>query len=213
MSARGSRVKFILACACALASVSALAGEWGVTLPEPAPAPMAAPATPAVASETAPAQPAAAAPLAVPMAQTAVAPASKVVPEGEIPVSELPDALKDDAGESIGFALFRTFVVLGLVIMIAWLSLNFGLRRLIGLKGPLGGASVVTVLERIPLDQKRALFVVKAGGEYLLLGSGESALSLISKLNAEEVEKLMQRPQGAAVASPFLARLLSKRNP
>jgi flagellar protein FliO/FliZ len=136
------------------------------------------------------------------------------LPEIEIPKSELPEALKDDPTEtSMGWALFRTFVVLGLVIMIVWLSLNFGLRRLIGLKGPLGGASVVTVLERIPLDQKRALFVVKAAGEYLLLGSGDGNLGLVSKLDAAEVEKLMQRPQGGPTLSPFLARLLTKKNP
>jgi flagellar protein FliO/FliZ len=144
----------------------------------------------------------------------AAAPAVKApLPEIEIPKSELPDALKDDGEPSVAFALVRTIVVLGLVLMIVWLSLNFGLRRLMGLKGPMGGTSVVTVLERIPLDQKRALFVVKAAGEYLLLGSGEGNLSLVSKLDAAEVEKLMQKPQSGPVLSPLLARLLTKKNP
>ena len=164
-------------------------------------------AKPAAAAESA------AAPAPAPTAPPV--PALKApLPEIEIPRSELPDALKDDGEPSVAFALVRTIVVLGLVLMIVWLSLNFGLRRLIGLKGPMGGGqSVVTVLERIPLDQKRALFVVKAAGEYLLLGSGEGNLSLVSKLDAAEVEKLMQKPQGGPVLSPFLARLLTKKNP
>jgi flagellar biogenesis protein FliO len=168
------------------------------------------------ASEPQPSTAPAAAPAAVAAPAPAAVEAPKPVtpaPDIELPRSELPDALKDDAGESMTWALFRTFVVLGLVIMIVWLSLNFGLRRLVGLKGPLGGASVVTVLERIPLDQKRALFVVKAAGEYLLLGSGEGNLGLVAKLDAAEVEKLMQRTEGGPALSPLLARLLSKKNP
>jgi flagellar biogenesis protein FliO len=159
----------------------------------------------------APAAPAASVPTTeqIPAAPPPVAKAP--LPEIELPPTELPDALKDDADGSLGFALFRTVVVLGLVLMIVWFSLNFGLRRLMGLKGPMGGASVVTVLERIPLDQKRSLFVIKAAGEYLLLGSGDGNLGLVSKLEAAEVERLLQRPQRAPVLSPLLEKLL-KRN-
>lgn len=185
---------------CSLALVApAAAAEAQPQLQQPAASAAAAPTEAAAASPQVPATP----------AQVAKPP----LPEVEIPKSELPDALKDDPDGSIGMALLRTFVVLGVVIMLVWLSLNFGLRRLAGLKGPMGGPSVVTVLERIPLDQKRALFVVKAAGEYLLLGSGEGNLSLVSKLDAAEVEKLLQRPQGGPMLSPFLARLLSKKNP
>jgi flagellar protein FliO/FliZ len=170
--------------------------------------------SPEKTSATSPA-PAAPTERAVPAPQLAAEPAQVAkpapLPDVELPKTELPDALKDDVEGSLGWALFRTVVVLGLVLMITWLSLNFGLRRLLGLKGPMGGTSVVTVLERIPLDQKRALFVVKAAGEYLLLGSGDGNLGLVSKLDAAEVEKLLQRPQGTPVLSPLLEKLL-KRN-
>lgn len=186
-----------LACATALASGAAAAAG-------PEPAALLPPAQVSPQAQVAPAQ------VAVP---AEVGPPRRTpAPDIELPKTELPDALKDDESESVGFALFRTLVVLGVVLMIVWLSLNFGLRRLMGLKGPLGGPAVVTVLERVPLDQKRALFVVKAAGEYLLLGGGDGALGLVAKLNAEEVEKLLQRPAGGAIASPFLARLLSKKN-
>src|SRR5580765_5826503 len=67
-----------------------------------------------------------------------------------------------------GWMLLRTVAVLGLVIMIAWFTLNFGLRKLMGLKPVVPGASVVQVLERVPLDSKHNMYVVKAAGEYLL---------------------------------------------
>ncbi len=120
---------------------------------------------------------------------------------------------EDDVG--MGAMLFRTFVVLGVVILSIYLTLNFGLRRLMGLKAPLGMTGVVTVVERVALDQRRALFVVKAGGEYLLVGGGgEGALSLLCKLSAEEVDRaLREKSSGGLAMSPFLQKLLARRPP
>ena len=117
----------------------------------------------------------------------------------------------DDLG--YGWILLRTMVVLGLVVGLIYLTLNLGLRRLMGIKGPAGGrASVVTLLERLPLDQKRALFVVRAAGEYLLIGGGDGSLSLISKLDSAEVERLQrEKPPSPLALSPFLQKLLTRR--
>lgn len=114
---------------------------------------------------------------------------------------------------SLGWTLVRTLLVLGIVVALIYLSLNFGLRRLMGLRGPAGGGvSLVTLLERLPLDQKRALFVVKAAGDYLLIGGGEQELSLIAKLDPEEVERVVrERPSPTVTSSPFLQKLLAKR--
>ncbi len=123
------------------------------------------------------------------------------------------DAASDES-TGMGFMLVRTFVVLAVVILSIYLTLNFGLRRLMGLKGPVGSSGVVTVLERVPLDQRRALFVVKAGGEYLLVGGAEGALSLLCKLAPEEVERAQrERSAKALQLSPFLQKLLSRRGP
>lgn len=116
--------------------------------------------------------------------------------------------------EGMGFMLVRTFVVLAVVILSIYLTLNFGLRRLMGLKGPVGSGGLVTVLERVALDQRRSLFVVKAGGEYLLVGGGEGALNLLCKLTPEEVERAQrERSAQAMTMSPFLQKLLSRRGP
>ena len=133
-------------------------------------------------------------------------------------MARAPPEFKDDAaapppeGVSGLAMLVKTFLVLGVVVALIYLVLNFGLRRLMGipLAGPGGG--LVTVVERIPLDLKRSLFVVRAGGEYLLLGGGEANLSLITKLDAAEVERL--RPPsglGDQRPTPFLVKLLRRR--
>ncbi len=126
---------------------------------------------------------------------------ARVEPPDAAPVEEL----------NLGWTLVRTFVVLGFIIMVIYVTLNFGLRRLMGISAVPRGQAVVQVVERIPLDQKRAMFVVKAAGEYLLIGGGDGSLQLIAKLDAPEVEKLrLQRLPGIAL-SPFLQKLLKRR--
>jgi len=114
--------------------------------------------------------------------------------------------------ESLGWTLLRTLVVLGIVVGAIYLTLNVGLRRLMGLKGVVAGrASVVSVLERIPLDQRRTLFVLEAAGEYLLVGGGDAGLQLISKLDAAEVARIRaSSPPSGTPLSPFLQKLLSR---
>ena len=58
-------------------------------------------------------------------------------------------------------------MVLGIVVALAYLTLNVGLRKLLGIRTTGGARGLVEVLERVPLDQKRVLFVVRAGDELL----------------------------------------------
>ncbi|WP_375760696.1 flagellar biosynthetic protein FliO [Corallococcus exercitus] len=129
----------------------------------------------------------------------------------ELGVAE-PEA--DAAQESLGWVVVRTVALLGAVLAAIYLTLNVGLRRLMGLQGvPVGKASVVSVMERIPLDQRRTLFVLKAADEYLLVGGGEGGVQLVSKLDRDAVERIRAaRPPSSPVSlSPFLQKLLSRR--
>jgi flagellar protein FliO/FliZ len=172
----------------------------------PAAAPAAAPAV-----VPAPAQPAAQA------AAPAPAPAAPAV---EAPKSDLPDpfAAEDSAAaepESLGWVLARTLLLLGAVLLSIYLTLNVGLRKLMGLPGPVGRRqSLVSVVERVQLDQRRTVFVLKAADEYLLIGSGEGGLQMLSKLDTQAVDRIQaERPEPSNVVplSPFLQKLLSRR--
>jgi len=133
-----------------------------------------------------------------------------VIPEPEIPRSEPPFESADDL--SVGWTLLRTMAALGIVVALAWLLLNVGLRRLMGIK-PVVGMPVVSVIERVALDQKRALFVVEAAGEVLLIGGGEGSLSLITKLERSEIDKLRKVQNAPVQLSPFLQKLLGRKEP
>lgn len=147
-----------------------------------------------------------------------LAPAEPTNEEPKAPLSDIelsrgrpPDAAPVEE-LNLGWTLLRTFVVLGFVIMAIYITLNFGLRRLMGIAAVPRGQGVVQVVERIPLDQKRAMFVIKAAGEYLLIGGGDSALQLIAKLDPAEVEKAQQQRPPTLALSPFLLKLLKRRD-
>ncbi|XXF76029.1 flagellar biosynthetic protein FliO [Myxococcaceae bacterium GXIMD 01537] len=174
---------------------------------------------PPLAAAEAPARPAAevpAAPTAAPPAPAPVAPAPVVTPAAGLvqePGSSLSSGLEEEP-ESLGWTLIRTLFVLGAVVASIYLTLNVGLRRLMGLPGvATGRPSLVSVVERVPLDQRRTLFVVKAADEYLLVGGGEEGLQLLSKLDTASVERLRaERPPAPVVSlTPFLQKLLSRR--
>lgn len=136
-----------------------------------------------------------------------VTPLRAQVPELELPTSEL-----DSKGEdlNLGWTLVRTALVLGIVVSLIYLTLNIGLRKLLGIKPPTS-RGLVTLLERVPLDQKRSLFLIRAGSEVLLLGGSDASLQLITKLDAADVERAQQQtPAAALTLSPLLQKLLGK---
>jgi flagellar protein FliO/FliZ len=137
---------------------------------------------------------------------------ARVMAEPQVPVSEPPDLAKEEL--NLGWTLVRTLLVLAIVVGLAWLTLNVGLRRLLGIRAA-SGTSMVSVLERVMLDQKRTLFVVEAAGEVMLIGGGDSHLSLIAKLDSAEVARLKAEaaPNGTVQLSPFLKKLLGRKSP
>jgi flagellar biogenesis protein FliO len=177
-----------LVCACVLLAPLARAE---------APASNAAPASAATPAQAAPAAPAAPQPPSV----------------DEFGAPSPPPGLEEEP-ESLGWMLTRTLLMFGAVVASIYLTLNVGLRKLMGLQGvPAGRPSVVSVLERVPLDQRRTLFVLKAADEYLLVGGGESGLQLLSKLDTAAVERIRsERPPANVISlSPFLQKLLARR--
>ena len=55
--------------------------------------------------------------------------------------------------------------------------------------------------------------MLRAAGEYLLVGGAEAGIRLITKLDTQEVERLRAgvRVQTAPGISPFLQKLLSRK--
>lgn len=113
----------------------------------------------------------------------------------------------------MGWLLVQTLIMLGGVVALAYLVLNVGLRKLLGLaKVPGGVPAVLKVLEKMPLEPKKSLVLVKAGEAYLLLGLSDQAVSLVARLEKDEVERMQSvSTAGPSQPSPFLTKLLSRR--
>ncbi|MBE7452561.1 MAG: FliO/MopB family protein [Kofleriaceae bacterium] len=84
-------------------------------------------------------------------------------------------------GGGYGELLLTSLLVLALVGGAAWLGLRLVARWLEGRRVGTG----VTVVGRVPLEPRRALYVVEAGGRRLLVGSSEGGVTLLTELAVE----------------------------
>lgn len=131
------------------------------------------------------------------------------------------DDLKDrpselEGGESLLGSLVRMLLVLGLVLAIVYVTLNWGLRKLLRIDP--AGSAVVRVHERVPLDAKKTVYLVEAGDDFLLLGVGEREVSYLTRLDAERTRAALSRKAArpaapAPTGRPFWERLLVKPPP
>ena len=85
-------------------------------------------------------------------------------------------------GEAVK-AFAKTILMLLVVLLVAYLLLGKGLPKLMNrtLQG-----NRMKVVERLPLDQKRTLFLVEVDGQTYLLGGADGQVSLIDKAKPEE---------------------------
>lgn len=91
-----------------------------------------------------------------------------------------------------GVALLQTLLALGAICILAWVVLRWSARRGLGT-----GRGRVRVLERVPLDRGRSLYLVEVGGRVLLLGAGEGAApSMLAELDPDELPAAPERPAG-----------------
>src|SRR5258706_6512463 len=90
------------------------------------------------------------------------------------------------AGASYGDLLVTSLLVLGAVCIAAFIAVRvFG--RLIA-TGRARGAHLLDVVARVPLEPRRSLYVVEVAGKTLLVGTSEMGLSVLTELDAAEVQ-------------------------
>jgi flagellar protein FliO/FliZ len=94
----------------------------------------------------------------------------------------------DLGGGSYGLFLLETLLILVLVCVVAYVVMRFGLRRFYG-GGSGSAAGPVRVLQRIPLEPRRTMYVIQAAGKTLLVAASEGGgMTLISELDTLAVQ-------------------------
>ena len=121
------------------------------------------------------------------------------------PAPELPDL------PGLGSSLALSFLSLGLVCLLAFVSLRWLSRRTMR---PWGGP--LRVLARQNLDPKRSVFVIEAAERCFLVGAGDGGMTLLAELDRATVQRELAEaraatlPPGRAFAD-VLARVLGGR--
>lgn len=80
-----------------------------------------------------------------------------------------------------GWMFVRMLVVLAAVCGLAFVVLKWGLRRFVPLDSEQSGR--LEVIERLAVGPKRSILVVRAGQDFLLVGSSESGFEMLGQLD------------------------------
>ena len=102
-----------------------------------------------------------------------------------------------EAGSSFGWMLLQTLVALLFICAVAWLLLRVMGRYTNGL-GP--SKSMIEIVERVAIDQRKSLYIMKVTGRWLLVGSSETGLQLLTELDPKDAAQ-------AAEANPRRLRI------
>jgi flagellar protein FliO/FliZ len=114
--------------------------------------------------------------------------------------------LQSDLPGGYGVALLQTILALGAVCVLAWVVLRWSAKHGLGV-----GGRRVKVLERVPLDARRSLYLVSIGERVFLIGGGEGASpSVLAELDPDELPAVPERPASFA---ELVARVRGKREP
>jgi flagellar biosynthetic protein FliO len=71
------------------------------------------------------------------------------------------------------------------VILAAWLAARWLMRRMYGPGAASGGR--IRVVERVPLEPRRTLYLVEAGEKLLLLGSTDHGIQVLAEFTREQL--------------------------
>jgi flagellar biosynthetic protein FliO len=85
-----------------------------------------------------------------------------------------------------GAQLARTSVALLLVCVAAWWLVRAAARR--GMLGAATRGAHMTVIERVSLDPRRALHLVRVGKRVLVLGASDEGLRTLAEIPADELD-------------------------
>ena len=100
--------------------------------------------------------------------------------------------------------LVETFVTLLAVCGLAFVVL-YGARRL-GVGRPRGPIQLVG---QLPLDARRAIYLVQVGGQVLVVGASEAGITKLGEVPASELPEA--EPASKAPFADVLARVLGKK--
>ena len=126
-----------------------------------------------------------------------------------------PTMVKTDQGQdlpSLGYMFFKMLLVLGAVCLLAYLSLGKLLPKLLRIQPPTANRKILQVVDRLPIDQRRSIMIVRTGEEaYFLVGVTDQGINLLSRLDSDELDPALavedqEPPKLGKLAQSLLGR-------
>jgi flagellar biosynthetic protein FliO len=107
----------------------------------------------------------------------------------------------------LGGSLAVSLVSLGVVCLIAFVSLRFLSRRGVG-----RGSGPIRILARCPLEPRRSLYLVEAAGRCFLVGVGDGPMTMLAELASVDLASVTPVvPESGRRFSEVLGRVLGRR--
>ena len=91
------------------------------------------------------------------------------------------------AAVDFSWLFLKMFLALGVVSILAILILKYLVPRL-GFAKRLHGGKLFRVLSRLSLEQRKKLYLIQIAKRYLVIGTSESGIQMISEVPREDVE-------------------------
>jgi flagellar biosynthetic protein FliO len=106
----------------------------------------------------------------------------------------------------MGGSIAVSFLSLGLVCVLAWVALRWLAKRGVG-----RGVGALKIVARCPLEPRRSVYLIEAGGRVFMVGVGDGPMSLLAELDRTAVETVAAAaPSGSAGFADTLARVLAR---
>ncbi|MGQ9898543.1 MAG: FliO/MopB family protein [Acidobacteriota bacterium] len=116
-------------------------------------------------------------------------------------------------GGGFFWALLQTLLALGIVCSVAYVVLRVLLPKLGGL-GLRRTAGLMHIVEVLPLEPRRTLYIIEVNGKYLLVGVSDAGLQIMETLDAAAVEKQLaerELPQSPPLLAQTVGRWLTRK--
>lgn len=119
----------------------------------------------------------------------------------------------DDKGpaSSLGAVLLDMVLILGGICLLAYLLLGKLLPKMLRITPLRANQRLFRVIDRMPIDTKRALLVVQVSDLYCVLGVTEHNITLLSRLEPEQIPEASETTPETSDASLFRRLLQQKR--
>jgi flagellar biosynthetic protein FliO len=111
----------------------------------------------------------------------------------------------------LGGSLAVSLVSLGIVCLLAYVSLRFLARRGVGVGFGGRGGGPIKVLARCSLEPRRGVYLIEAAGRFFLVGVGDGPMTVLAELDAAEVAAALPAPGSPGRSfGDVLARVLGR---